>query len=352
VTLQALVMRIPGRHLLAAVLLVVLVYYFLCGISTHRLPGWWFVLGIIAGLVLCALTVLRVAGRAVTLKLPASLRPVALHADRFVLLLVVNLIMVSVLSPVLRIFAAVPGFNPVSHGVLVAASALTGRVLLFIFVFGVSILGWILLLHVFGGAIGRWRLVRATGRALDRLAVGLAVGVCATGLALIANGALDTSPPVSVRAEVADVTGVELPLGLFHLAWVELRDYPARGLKERILLIPQRDAIWPQRSVPGLPVTIETGGGFLGLRWVRAIRIDDDLVRLRILDAVPTATTFRKWHIQNLWRERNWTVMMEHARAHARAYPDDREYMLTLVQALEAAGQTAHAAALGKAVQP
>ena len=86
----------------------------------------------------CRVAVLRAAWCAATLKLPSSLRTVGNHADRFVLLLVVNLIIVSALSPIMRIAAGGPGYS-ISHGVMVAAGALSADVLLIVFVAGVVI---------------------------------------------------------------------------------------------------------------------------------------------------------------------------------------------------------------------
>lgn len=350
-TLGRLVTRIPARPLVAAIGLAVLVGYFVCGLMAHRLPGWWFVLALGAGLALFGLAVLRASWCAATLQLPASLRGVGLHADRFVLLLVVNLIIVSAFSPMLRLAASAQGSYSLSHGVMATAGALSADVLLIVFVAGVVVLAWVLLLLLLRATVGRWAPIRALGRGVDWLVVGVLVLFCAASLAVMVNGALSTPRSVHVQAEVGAITGVELPLGLGQVAWVELRGYPAPGLTEQVLLVRQRDEIWPQSATPGLPVAVDTVTGLFGVRWVRAIRVDHTAITLRTLTAVPTATAFRKWIIGTLWNDRKWAELRAHAEAHLRAYPNDHEYVLTLVRKLEGAGQTAEAAALRAAVQ-
>jgi hypothetical protein len=351
VTLRGLMMRVPARPLLASIGLAVLVGYFVCGLMTHRLAGWWFVLGLGAGLGLFGLAILRAAWCAATLKLPWALRAVGDHADRFVFLLVINLIIVTALSPILRILASGPGYS-ISHGVMVAAGALSADVLLIVFVAGVVVLGWVLLLMFLRGTIGRAGFIRALGRGVDWLVVAVLVLFCAASMAVMANGALSTPRSEHVRAEVADVSGVELPFGLGEIAWAELRGYPSGGLTERVLLVQGRDDIWPQRAMPGLPVVVLSATGIFGVKWVQAIKVDEGVVTLRALAAVPTATAFRKWVISTLLAERKWAEMRAHVEAHLRAYPNDRAYALTLVRDLERAGQPAEAAALKAVVQP
>jgi hypothetical protein len=351
VTLRGLMMRIPARPLLAAIGLAVLVGYFVCGLMTHRLAGWWFVLGLGAGLGLFGLAILRAAWCAATLKLPWSLRAVGDHADRFVFLLVINLIIVSALSPILRIAASGPGYS-ISHGVMVAAGALSADVLLIVFVAGVVVLGWVLLLMLLRGTIGRAGFIRALGRGVDWLVVAVLILFCAASMAVMVNGALSTPRSEHVRAEVADVSGVELPFGLGQIAWAELRGYPSGGLTERILLSHERDEIWPQSAPPGVPVVVLTATGIFGVKWVQAIKVDEEIIMLRALAAVPTATAFRKAAIASLRAERRWAELRAQVEAHLRVYPNDRAYALTLVRDLERAGQPAEAAALKAVVQP
>jgi hypothetical protein len=350
-TLGALVQRLPARPLLAAALLAVLLGQSLRTLTMYRLPGWWFVLAVGAGLVLLALAVLRAAHRVATLTLPAPLRPVGAHADRFVSLLVVNLIILSALSPLFRPVAAVPVPDPVSRWVIASATALSGRVLFVMFSAGVVALGWIVLLGVLERSAGRWRPVRRLGLALDRLLAGFLILFCAGSLLAGVNGALDGSRLVHWRAVVAGVAGFELPFEFGHVAWVDLHGYPRPGEVEPVLLIGHRDQVWPQRAAPGQPVVVDTRAGLLGVPWVVAIRVDEDVLLMRALAAVPTAAAFRKAAIAALRGERRWAELRAHAEAHLRAYPNDRDYTLDLIRALEGAGQTADAAALRAAVR-
>jgi hypothetical protein len=349
-TLRGLMMRIPARPLLTAIGLAVLVGYFVSGLMEHRLPGWWFVQGVGAGLALCGLAILRAAWCAATLKLAPSLRGLGNHADRFVLLLVVNLIIVSALSPMLRIAAGGPGYS-ISHGVMVAAGALSADVLLIVFVAGVVVLGWVLLLMLLRGTLGRLALFRGLGRGVDWLVVAALVLFCLGSLAVSVNGALSTPRVDHTRAEVVSISGVEVPFGLGQVAWAELRGYPGPGLTEHILLVRARDEIWPQAATPGVPVIVHTVGGIFGVRWVQAIRVDHFTLSLRTLATVPTATVFRKWVMNVLWKERKWAELRAHAEAHHRAYPNDRDYLLSVLRDLDNAGQAADAAALRAAMQ-
>jgi hypothetical protein len=285
-----------------------------------------------------------------TLTLPATLQPVGAHADRFVGLLVVNLIILSALSPVLRPIAAVPFPDAVTRWVMASATALSGRVLFVIFAAGVVALGWIVLFEVLEQSAGRWWPARTLGLALDRLLVGFLVLFCAGSLMAGVNGALDGSGLVSRRAAVAAVAGFELPFEFGHVAWVQLDGYPRPHDVETVLLIDGRDQVWPQRVAPGQPVVVDTRAGLLGIPWVAAIRVDEDLLVMRALAAVPTAAALRKAAIAGLQGERRWGELRAHAEAHLRAYPNDRDYALELIRALEGAGQTADAAALRAAV--
>jgi len=351
VTLQGLIMRLPARPLLAAIALAMLVGYFGQGLLACRLPGRWFVLATGAGLALFALAVLRAAWCAATLKLPWSLRSIGDHADRFVFLLVINLIIVSALSPILRIAAGGPGYS-ISHGVMVAAGALSADVLLIVFACGVVVLGWVLLLMLLRGTVGRAGVIRALGRGVDWLMVAAMVLFCIASMAMLVNVELGDRRATHVRAEVGAINGVDLPFGLGQVAWAELRNYPSPGATEEILLVRQRDEIWHQGATPGLPVVVHTVSGLFGVKWVQAIKVDQEAITLRALAAVPTATALRKWAIGVLLAEKRWPELRAQVEAHLRAYPNDRPFALTLVRDLERAGQPAEAAALKAVVPP
>jgi hypothetical protein len=250
----------------------------------------------------------------------------------------------------MRIAAGGPGYS-ISHGVMVAAGALSADKLLIVFVGGVVLLGWVLMLMFLRGTIGRLGLIRALGRGLDWLVVAALVLFCVGSMGMLVNVELGDRRSTHVRAEVTAINGIELPLGLGQFAWVDLRDYPAPGLTEQILLVRQRDEIWPQAATPGVPVVVDTVSGLFGVRWVQAIKVDHFAVSLRTLATVPTASVFRKWVISALAKERKWAELRAHAEAHHRAYPIDRDYLLAILRDLDNAGQATEAAALRAAMQ-
>ena len=197
--------------------------------ATYRLPGEWFVLASGAALLLIVLAILLVVARVVTATPSRSLRPLAAHADTYALLLVINLIIVSFLSPVFQAAAETPLPNPVVQRVLATVGALSARALRLVFVAGAATLGFVVLLVVLERTLGRLALCRAGGRMLDRLAATVLVLAFMGGLALTYNGILDASAPVPRRAEVVAVGGTELPFRLGYFGWADLRDRRAAG---------------------------------------------------------------------------------------------------------------------------
>lgn len=349
-SLGALVRRVLGMRVLIAVLLAVLVDHVMGALGAHRLPGAWFVLAVAAGLALFALGLLVVVQRIALARPPAALRPVTVHGEPLIFLLVVNLVILSLLLPMIHVIAAAPLPDSVFRRVVRMVGALSGHGLSLVFAAGAIALGWVILLRLLQGSVGQWGLVRSMGRALDRLAVTLLVLYCLAGTALASNGALDTSLPVPRPAEVVAVSGVQLPLGLGQLAWADLRDREPPHRTERLLLIRERDDIWPHRAAPGQAVRIATRAGLFGIPWVQKVSIDHRWQLERVLAAVPSAAGLRKALIAELHRERRWRDIRLHVEAHLREYPHDHAYALKTARALQAAGQAVHAAAITRLV--
>jgi hypothetical protein len=201
------------------------------------------------------------------------------------------------------------------------------------------------------GTIGRLALFRGLGRVLNGLVVAALILFCLGSLPVTINGSLSAPPLHHTQAEVVSISGVGAPFGLGQVAWAELRGYPSPGLTEWVLLVSWRDEIWPQAATPGLPVLVDTVGGGFGVRWIQAIKIDHFALSLRTLAAAPTATSFRKWVMNVLRKDRKWAELRAHAEAHHRASPTDRDYLLAILRDLDNAGQAKEAAALRAAMQ-
>lgn len=349
--LPELIGPIVTARVLRAAVLSALTFYFTGALCTYRLPGHHFVLAAALGLALSAVSVLIVVGRVFTARLAPSVRPLAGHAENFIFLLVVNLIIVSFLAPVFRVMGQAPMGNPLVQRMFAVAGELSGQVLLAVFAAGGAVLAWVLLLRV-GDRVLRGRPARSVARGLDHAALaalvlyGLAVG------ALAANSVFDTSPPVDHRSEVVAVSGVAGPFGLGRIAWADVRSWTAPAQVERVLLIAGRDGLWRERALPGLPVRVQVRAGFLGWPWVVAVVRDQARQVEQVLEAVPTAAALRKWLIPTLADQRRWSELRIHAEAHLRAYSHDREYVLLVARRLRAAGQAGEAGVLERMVQP
>lgn len=341
-----------GRRVLMAAILVVLSEHGRRAMAAYRVPGEGFALAAGAGLGLLVLGVLLVVARAVTATPSRELRPLAAHADSYVLLVVINLIIISFFSPVFMAAAETPLPNPVIQHVLATAGALSARALRLVFVMGAGILAFVAVLVVLERTLGRLALFRAAGRLLDRLTATLLLLMFLAGVALTYNGMFDGSAPQVRRAEIVAFGGFQLPFPLGQFAWADVRDRPSGGRVERIVLAPGHDGISLQTARPGQPIVITTGSGWLGVPWVRTIAVDHDEHAQRVLAILPTAAAMRKAVIATLRREQRWPELVAQARAHLRAYPHDRDYVLALAGELQAHGRTAESAALARLVRP
>jgi len=351
-SLSDLVRRVLGLRVLMAIVLVGLTETARRAAAAYRLPGEWFVLASAAALLLIVAAILLVVARVVTVTPSRSLRPVAAHADTYALLLVINLIIVSFLSPIFQAAAEAPLPNPVVQHALATVGALSARALRLVFVAGAATLGFVVLLIVLERSLGGLAFCRAAGRMLDRLTVAVLVLAFLGGLALTYNGLLDGSAPVPRRAEVVAVGGTELPFRLGYFGWADLRDRGSSGWAERIVLSPGRDEVALASARPGQAVTVSMRRGWFGVPWVAAITVDHAEHARRVLSVLPTAASMRKAMISTLSQQRRWQELRAQAEAHLREYPQDRDYVLAVARELQAQGQTAEGSALARLVRP
>jgi hypothetical protein len=350
-SLAQLVRRFLGWRVLTAIALVGLTEWARRAIATYRLPGEWFVLASAAVLALIVVGILLVVARAVTATPSRTLRPLSAHADTYIVLLVINLIIVSFLSPVFQAAAETPLPNPVVQRALATVGALSARALRLVFVAGAATLGFVVLLVLLERTLGRLALFRAGGRMLDRLTAVLLVVAFLGGLALTYNGMFDSSAPQRRRAEVVTVGGTELPYRLGYFGWADLRDRESPGRTERIVLSPGRDEVSLASALPGQAVVVTMQRGWFGVPWVSTITVDHSEHAQRVLSVLPAAAGMRKAMIASLARDRRWKEVRVQAEAHLREYPHDRDYILALAKELQANGQSTESAALARQVR-
>jgi hypothetical protein len=347
-----LVHRLLAHRVLMAIVLVGLTEYSRRALAAYRLPGEWFVMAAAATLVMLGIAVLLVVERLVTATPSRGLRPLAAHADTYILLVVVNLILVSLLSPVFQAAAEAPLANPVLQRALATAGALSARILRLVFVIGAATLAFVVVLVVLERTLGRLALLRAGGQLLDGLTAMLLVLGFVAGLVLTYNAIFDRSAPRRRRVEIVALGGLELPFRLGQFAWADLRDRQPPRRTERIVLSPGRDTISLADARPGQPAIVEMRGGWFGLPWVSAVTVDHGQHVQRVLATLPAAAALRKVMIASLQREGRWQELRAQAEAHLREYPHDRDYILTLARDLQAHGQTADGEALARLVRP
>lgn len=347
--------RLPRHRVLSAVVFAVVVHWFTLSTAPGRLPGGWFVITAVVGMVLFVASVLRVVHRAATASPPPTLRPLAPHAETFLLLTALNLAILSFFAPAFVVVADAMAsnrfHNPIVRQAFEAVGTLSGGVLTFVFSVGIVAVAWVLLVRFLRPALRRSPGARRLGAALDRALVAVIVLFCATSLVLTYNARLDAGAPQPRRAELVAISSLPVPFTDVILGWADVRYSDTANRVERLLLWPNED-VWPGRVGPGLPLLVDVRPGLFGIPWVQAIRIDHERDLRRSLAAVPTATTLRKALVTLLTREHRWDEVIAETEAHLRAYPEDHRFVLAVSTDLRAQGQPALALRLERLIQP
>lgn len=232
---------------------------------------------------------------------------------------------------------------------LAAAGTLTADTLFWIFVAGAAIVAWVLVVRVLQLTALRFTAARRFTRVLGRAFVVVTLLYCAGALALVCNATLDRSPAEVRRADLVQLSAAWLPFGL-RLAWADVAYLDAPRRVVSIVLVPGLDGIWLNQGGPGLPLRIRSRIGFLGLLWIEDVIVDEEVQLRRTVNAVPTAATTRKALIARLVATGHWAEAQAQAKAHLRAYPEDRAYVAGVAATLRSAGQRNPAADLEQAL--
>jgi hypothetical protein len=348
-SLLDLVHRLRDWPALVAAILSALVGAFALTAGGGRLSGSWFVIAALGGIVLFLLSALRLARRVMAAPLPGPLRPLAPHAENFMLLIAINLVILSPLTPLFDLVArgmAAGSRESATRYVLGALGRLTGPVLVTVFGIGALVVAWILVLRVLEPLL-RGRGGQRMAGALDRAIVGGSLVFCAGAIVLAYNSGLDAGAPSMRRADLISVSGVRVPFLAGGFGWADVRYLEPSQRTERILLLPD-DEIWPQRAAPGLPLHLLMRPGLLGIPWVQRVAVDRERDLQRALVEVPTAAALRKSLINSLSMQRRWAEVRAETEAHARVCPEDGAFVREVAALLRQNGQGAHADALDR----
>jgi hypothetical protein len=347
VTLLGLGRRMFGLPIVAAALLTALAGWFAISSGVGRLPGQWFVVLATGSLFLFAASVLRLVQRVLSTSPPAPLRPLVPHAESFIFLVAINLVILSPLAPL---------FSGIGHGMATtirtsmikqafgALGELTGPVQVALFGAGAVVVAWVLILRLLD-PLRRLPGVRRLAVTLDRLVVAAIIVFCTGGALLSYNATLDSGAATPRQADLVAVSGLGVPFTGLVLGWADVRYLDGPGAVERILLMP-KDEVWIERGAPGLPVRLHMRPGLFGFRWIENVTVDRERELQRTLAAVPTAAALRKPWIEWLVNQRRWNDVRAEAEKHLRACPEDRQFVLGVASRLRAQGQIDHAGAL------
>ncbi len=326
--------RFLRMRVLPAALLCALTFWFAAMVAGFRVTDPYLALGVVPGAAIFAFTVLLLVQRLTTATPPAFLQSVVERAELITLLVVANLMLVNFLAPVLGILALVPFQNPLIRRGLAGLGALSGRLLMWLFIAAVVGLIALILVRVFDRLVLRHEPARRLLRPLYYAALA-SVGVYwLYASVLIYNGSLDSGPIADRQAEV--VGHVRIP-GT-GIAWVDVRSWDAPGRIKRVLLAPDGGNLTAGRVGAGQDVLVRVHPGFFRIEWVQIIRGDYTRRLDRLVEAVPSAAYPRKWLIDSLYMQRRWKDIADQAEAYLRYYPGDGAYALRVGRALEGAG--------------
>ena len=138
------------------------------------------------------------------------------------------------------------------------------------------------------------------------------------------NAGLDRSPRTLQHAEVAEVGGRTLSVGVPVIySWASLRIATETGKRpQRLILGPdEQRKFWGGESV-----ALMVGSGRFGVPWVFSIERDEEVYFRQALELSPDARQPRKDLVRFLFDHGRWSEAAAESQRHMDAYPDDGEF--------------------------
>jgi hypothetical protein len=317
-------------------------------VRDYRLPGREPSLLPFVGAVMCGLALLLLVHRLATVEPGTALAAVVGHADNFVALIALNLMILNFIAPAFDVLALVETRNPLVPRVLGAMQNLTGHLLVGVFVVAAGALTCLVVIRFFDRVVFENLPGRRVFHGLGRVALAAVVAYCVVAGVIAYDGAFDTSPPVEHSTDVIHVHQVKDKVGLVSVWLLDVRSWRTPGGIERVVVRSGRDRLRPELLTPGQPVQVVTRSGLLGIPWVDTIVYDsdrNDRAQARaLLELLPTAAYPRKWVMYGFVLQKRWDAIVPHALEYARYYPADRDYLEAVAETLRAHGRPEDAA--------
>jgi hypothetical protein len=325
-------------RVLAPALLCVLTGSSVLIAAGYRTPHAFFGPTMLVGAALTLVTALLVARR-IAVAAPSGVAHMLLDVFlRYAPLVVLNLIVLSVLAPVLGLVATL--MHPVSiWKYWLTLLGLLSAYALFC-LFALAIAGFMAVLAMRLADRGLRGLgVPARAQALgERALIAVTAAYCVWIAALACNGALDRGPRAEHASELIRVWRVP---GTW-LGWATLRAWDSPGGEVHVLLIPgtERDSLVPTLLAEGQQMRVVTRPGRLGIPWVEHVNVDFESDLEPLVAAAPTAGRPRRDLIARLLQEGRFADAAEHTAIYAKHHPAARAFVSEVEEALRSARRT------------
>jgi hypothetical protein len=330
------------RRVLSSAILCVVVFWFLSMTGTYRLPNRYLALSVLAAAIFLAVSLVILAKRVVCWEPSANARSVVETLERCAPLIVLNLIVVSMLAPVLPTLALLQAKAGVLRVWLMILGSLSAKALFVLLLIAAGSLIALAVVHTLDWILGRRQALQRVGQLAERAALTVVLLYCLYAMALTFNGSLDSSPAKEYRAEIVQVWGIPLS----PLWWADVSSWESPGQIKRVLIFPEHDGLRPELVGPGQAVRLRIRSGAFGLDWVESMRVDFERQLEALVAAAPSAAIPRRMLVEALLRARRWEAVVEHTKMYVHYYPQDRQFVERVTAALRAAGRSDVLAAL------
>jgi hypothetical protein len=323
-------------------------WWFASMLGTYRVPGEVSALAVLGGAALGLVSLGLLAHAVVTAAPPRGLTAVLRGAVELAPLIVLNLIVLSVLSPFAAALAREMESVSLAKWVFAGIGLLSGSALLILFAIAASAAVLLGAAGVLERVAGAGALLGTAASAARRVAVLAVLVGWVAGVTVALNGALDHREATEVAAEVRAAWTIPWS----GLAWIDLAPVEPRGDLRRVLLFPGRDELRPGLVRPGQRVRLRLRAGAFGLAWVERVRHDVEHQAAALLEAAPTAAVPRRALVDSLLRSGRWAEAERHTAVYARQYPGDREFVRRVASEMRRGRQPEAAARLDRLSGP